>query len=149
MIDIQRSNFVHFVPVTVRWGEMDALGHVNNAIFHRYAEDGRIEYILRVVDANRPTAKGVGPVLVDMRCSFRQQLRYPAQVEVATRTTAFGHASLQVQQALFHHGSEDVVAAYEAVLVWYDFDRQASAAVPGAVRARIRALEAVAPTEPT
>ena len=41
---MNRTDFRHVTPVTVHWGDMDALGHVNNVIFFRYVESGRISY---------------------------------------------------------------------------------------------------------
>jgi acyl-CoA thioester hydrolase len=140
MTKISRQNFNHFVPITVRWGEMDALGHVNNTVFYRYSEDGRLDYI-------RPSRSAVGPILADLRCSFLQQLRFPASVEIATRTRAIGRSSLKVQQALYRAGEDQPVAGYEAVVVWFDYGMQKSVPVPEEVRARIREIEVVAPEE--
>lgn len=141
-----RGFYAHFVPVTVRWGEMDALGHVNNSVFFRYSEDGRIDYIGKIA-GQRPAGGGTGPILADIRCSFLQQLRYPAEVEIATRTARIGRSSLHIEQALFCRDEADAIAAYQAVVVWFDYKAQTSVAVPEPVRERIRALETTAPTE--
>lgn len=146
MNEVTRKHFNHFVPITVRWGEMDALGHVNNTVFYRYSEDGRLDYIGRVTEVG-PSRAGVGPILADLRCSFLQQLRFPASLEIATRTRAIGRSSLKVQQALFRMGEEAPVAVYEAIVVWFDYGAQQSVPVPEAVRARIREVEVVAPEE--
>lgn len=141
-----RENYAHFLPITVRWGEMDALGHVNNTVYYRYSEDGRLDYFTRMFEAE-PSADGSGPILADLRCSFLQQLRFPAEVEIATRAARLGNSSMRMEQALFRKGENDAIAAYEAVIVWFDYARQSSGPVPEAVRARIRELEAVAPEE--
>jgi acyl-CoA thioester hydrolase len=146
MTKISRQNFNHFVPITVRWGEMDALGHVNNTVFYRYSEDGRLDYISRMT-GDGPSRSAVGPILADLRCSFLQQLRFPASVEIATRTRAIGRSSLKVQQALYRAGEDQPVAGYEAVVVWFDYGMQKSVPVPEEVRARIREIEVVAPEE--
>lgn len=150
MTEVSRKDFNHFVPITVRWGEMDALGHVNNTVFYRYSEDGRLDYIGRIIaddGGDRPSRVGVGPILADLRCSFLQQLRFPASVEIATRTRAIGRSSLKIQQALFRVGEERPVAVYEAVVVWFDYGAQKSVPVPDDVRERIREVEVVAPEE--
>lgn len=146
MTEISRESFNHFVPITVRWGEMDALGHVNNTVYYRYSEDGRLDYIARIAESD-PSRRGVGPILADLRCSFVQQLRFPASVEIATRTRAIGRSSLKIQQALFRVGEEQPVAVYEAVVVWFDYGAQKSLPVPEDVRERIREVESVAPEE--
>lgn len=146
MNEITRERFNHFMPITVRWGEMDALGHVNNTVFYRYSEDGRLDYIGRVTDRG-PSRADVGPILADLRCSFLQQLRFPASVEIATRTRAIGRSSLKVQQALFRAGEDQPVAVYEAIVVWFDYGAQKSVPVPEDVRGRIREIEIVEPEE--
>mgnify|MGYP000095702526 CR=1 FL=1 len=146
MTKISRKNFKHFVPIEVRWGEMDALGHVNNTVFYRYSEDGRIDYI-DLIAGSDPSRRGTGPILADLRCSFLQQLRFPASVEIATRTRAIGRSSLKVEQALFYAGKNQPIAAYEAVVVWFDYRSQASVPVPEDVRQRIRDAEVVPPEE--
>lgn len=146
MSDTPRSQFSHFLPITVRWGEMDALGHVNNTVFYRYSEDGRLDYIGRI-SGEDPARSGVGPILADLRCGFRQQLRFPASVEIATRTRSIGRSSLDVQQALYREGEDEPVAVYDAVIVWFDYREQRSIPVPDEVRARIREIEVVAPEE--
>ena len=146
MTEVSRKDFNHFVPITVRWGEMDALGHVNNTVFYRYSEDGRLDYIGRIT-GDGPSRSAVGPILADLRCSFLQQLRFPASVEIATRTRAIGRSSLKIRQALFREGEDRPVAVYEAVVVWFDYGAQKSMPVPEDVRARIREIEVVEPEE--
>jgi len=140
----QRSEYAFFVPITVRWGEMDALGHVNNTIFYRYSEDGRIEYFQKI-GADRPSAEATGPILADLRCRFVRQLHYPADIEIGTRTARIGNSSLIVRQGLFPKDGDDLIADFNAVVVWFDYGQQTKTPVPDEVRDRIRAIEAVAP----
>lgn len=144
--ETSREKFANFVPVTVRWGEMDSLGHVNNTVFYRYSEDGRIDYLRRIIESE-VSDKMSGFILADLRCTFLQQLRYPAQVEIATRVLRIGRSSLRVVQGLYPQGGEDVIAAYDSMLVWFDYVAQTSTAVPEVVRQRIRSIETVLPQE--
>lgn len=141
-----RSFYTHFHPITVRWGEMDALGHVNNTVFYRYSEDGRLDYFTSMLEA-APSANSSGPILADLRCSFLQQLRFPAEVEIATRVARIGGSSIRMEQALFYRDGADAIAAFEAVVVWFDYSSQSSGRVPEPVRTRIREMESVAPEE--
>ena len=118
-----RSDYVHFVPISVKWGEMDSLGHVNNTVFYRYSEDGRIDYIHMIADGG-DTQTSDGPILADLRCSFRQQLRFPADVEIGTRVKRIGRSSFELEQCLFFAETEDVIAVYNTVVVWFDFGAQ-------------------------
>ena len=61
--------------IPIRWGDMDAMGHVNNTIYFRYLEIVRIEWLHRVAGA--PDPAGEGPVIVNTFCNFLKQLKYP------------------------------------------------------------------------
>lgn len=141
---IKRADFRHFVPITVRWGDMDVLGHVNNTLFYRYSEEGRICYFQDVGVAD-PTDQSSGPILADLRCQFVQQLRYPAEVEVATRICKFGNSSIRMKQALYHKGGDDLVAIFDAVVVWFDYEQQSPASTPETIRKTVREFETVTP----
>ncbi|ROO26563.1 thioesterase [Salinisphaera japonica YTM-1] len=146
MHEPNRADYAHLTPIKVKWGEMDSLGHVNNAVYFRYSEDGRIDYIHGISeDADHQTSDG--PILADLQCSFRAQLRFPADVEIGTRVKRIGRSSLDIEQCLFLAGTDDVVAVYANVVVWFDYGAQTSMRIPETVRERIRALEAVAPEE--
>lgn len=143
---MNRTDFVHFTSLPVQWGDMDALGHVNNAIYFRYVESGRIAYFDALVDgfwAN--TGAGEGPILADIQCSFLGQLRYPAQIEVGTRTSKLGGKSLTIEAGIFPAGAPDPVATSRAVVVWFDYVRQSTAPLRPDLRERIIAFEAVRP----
>jgi len=141
-----RSDYAHITPIKVKWGEMDSLGHVNNAVYFRYSEDGRIDYIHQIAE-DGGTQTSDGPILADLRCSFRQQLRFPADVEIGTRVSRIGRSSINIEQCLFFADSDDVIAVFENVVVWFDYGAQTSMRIPETVRERIRELEVVAPEE--
>src|SRR5699024_9111087 len=141
-----RADFAVFVPITVKWGEMDVMGHVNDTVFFRYSEDGRIDYIDNIT-RDGPIEANHGPIQADLRCTFLQQLRYPAAVEVGTRTRRIGYSSLELVQGLFQADSDELIAMYESIVVWFDYGAQTSTRIPNPVRERIRVLEHTPPEE--
>ncbi len=140
---MQRSDFRHFIELPVRWGDMDAFGHVNNVQYMRYLESGRIAYVEQVLGV--PINAGENIVLADIQCTFLQELHYPATVEVATRTSRLGRSSFRLACAIFRaHDSEPVLTG-QGVLVWFDFARRQSLPLPDALRAAILNFERVPP----
>lgn len=142
----KRSDYTHFTAITVKWGEMDSLGHVNNTVFFRYAEDGRIAYIHEVTDGE-DTQINDGPVLADLRCRFQQALRFPAKLEIGTRVSQLGRSSLTLEQCLFPRTGDCPIAIYTTVIVWFDYGAQTNMRIPETVRERIRRLEQLEPAE--
>jgi acyl-CoA thioester hydrolase len=73
-----REEADHEMVIPVRWGDMDAMGHVNNTVYFRYIEIARLEWLFRVGGPPDPT--GSGPVIVNAFCNFMRQLEFPGEV---------------------------------------------------------------------
>jgi acyl-CoA thioester hydrolase len=124
---------------------MDSLGHINNVIFFRYVESGRIAYIDHVLGNDPDVWGGEGPILADIGCQFLRQLRYPADIDVGTRTVKFGTKSLTLEAEIFLRGEDAPVARSRAVVVWFNYGQQRSVAVPDRVRSAITLYEHTTP----
>ena len=140
---MQRADFRHFIELPVRWGDMDAFGHVNNVQYMRYLESGRVAYIGDVLGIATEPRENI--VLADIHCTFLQQLRYPVTVEVATRVARLGNSSLQMVFAIYRRGEEQPVLTGEGILVWFNFVNDKSIPLPESIRSAICRFEAVPP----
>lgn len=80
----------------LQWGDVDALGHANNALDVRYVESDRISDFDELTEHDPATWGGEGPILAEVQCTFLSQLRYRADMEVATRTARLGGKSMTV-----------------------------------------------------
>ena len=74
----EQKKLVHEMPIPIRWGDMDAMGHVNNTLYFRYMEVIRIDWLHRV--GGPPDMNGEGFVIVNAFCNFLRQLEYPGEV---------------------------------------------------------------------
>ncbi|MDO9454362.1 MAG: thioesterase family protein [Stagnimonas sp.] len=140
-----RADFTHLTRIVVRWGDMDSLGHVNNAKFFTYDEQARLEYFALFEAVVPGMWKQQGLILAKLGCDFLQQLHYPATLDVAFRVSRFGRSSMETEGAVFE--GERLVAVSQGVVVWFDYQSQKPAPIPDAVKAMIREREAVAPLE--
>ena len=138
---MQRSDFRHWFSMPVRWGDLDALGHVNNVQYYRYYESARVDYAEQVFGIRMPDRQGI--VLADMQCSFLRQLHYPAQLEVGTRTSRLGNTSARLTTAIFIEGEAKPVSTAQGVVVWFDFEQQRSCRVPEPIRQAVQSFETV------
>jgi acyl-CoA thioester hydrolase len=127
---------VHAMRQAIRWGDMDAFGHVNNTVYFRYMESGRIAFLEQV--AGGLDVQGEGPVIVTAYCTFIKQLKYPGEIEVRTFAGPAGRSSFEVTHEIRmvdEHGNADVVAAEGGgKVVWIDFAAEKSVPLPGRVR---------------
>jgi acyl-CoA thioester hydrolase len=116
----------HELEIQVRFGDTDALGHVNNAAYATYAELGRIALMRRV-----RWDEG-GPILARIAIDFHAQVRLGSRVVVTTKVTRIGRSSIGLHQEVQADGER--AATVESVVVWFDYDAQRPVPVPDHVR---------------
>lgn len=127
---------VHSVRMPLRWGDMDAMGHVNNTLYFRYLEQARIEWF-EALDCP-PDPAGIGPVIISAHCTFIKQLRYPGEIEVSTLVGEFGRSSFHTLQRITRVDAPEVLYAEGgAKVVWVDQRLEKSLPLPDAMRERL------------
>ena len=128
---------VHTVRMPIRWGDMDAMGHVNNTVYFRYIEQARIDW-LAAIDCVPDPAKGSGVVIINAHCTFLRQLHYPGDIEVATYVGPIGRSSFETFQEIRRVDTPHVLVAHGgAKTVWTNYALGKSAPVPDEIRARL------------
>lgn len=129
----------HLETIRVRWGDVDSMGHVNNAKYFTYCESARMSYFAAVgMDAFRDDGR-YGPALAAANLNFRRQVRYPADLEVWTRVSKLGRTSFTMDYEILESQSGERVADGAGVIVWVDYDSGRPEAIPDGLRAAIRA----------
>jgi acyl-CoA thioester hydrolase len=120
----------------LRWGDMDAMGHVNNTVYFRYLEQARIELFEML--GFPATPGGVGPVIVNAHCNFLRQLRYPGDIEVTSWVGPPGRSSFETLQEIRRTDAPEwVFAQGGAKVVWVDQRVEKSVPLPVEVRERL------------
>lgn len=117
----------------IRWGDMDAYGHVNNTVYFRYMEQIRCEWIEGLGYKVMPG--GEGPVIINASCTFLAPLNYPGTVEVRLFVGEPGRSSLPTYYELRLQGSDTLYATGEAKVVWMDTQTGKSVPLPEDLRA--------------
>lgn len=130
------KRLVHTMVANIRWGDMDAMGHVNNTIYFRYMEMARLDWFFGMGLPADP--KGEGPVIVNAFCNFIRQLEFPGDVLVRTYVGEMGRTSFDTYHELLRTDDPDTVCASGgATVVWVDFPKQKSIPMSEAARALI------------
>src|SRR5450830_1738683 len=129
MSDKQAPQWVFTANIPIRWGDMDAFGHVNNTEFFRYMEQARIEWFSHSLGTLGEG--GSGPVLVNAQCTYLRQLRYPGYVQVRISVGAIGRSSMETTYELRRADQPELVYAEgAATVVWVSFAEEKSMALP-------------------
>src|SRR3954464_3197376 len=82
------------ISLPVQWGDQDAFGHVNNAIYFRWYESARIAYSQRIGLIDLFESERIGPILASISCDYRRAITFPDTVDVGSRVTRIGRTSL-------------------------------------------------------
>jgi acyl-CoA thioester hydrolase len=128
------KKLVHTLDIPIRWGDMDAMGHVNNTVYFRYMEVARIEWMSAI--GCPPTPTGFGPLVMNAFCNFHQQLEYPGEVRVRTYVSDPGRSSFESWCLLSRADDPDTIyASGGATTVWVDYQAKRSAPMPEWLRA--------------
>jgi acyl-CoA thioester hydrolase len=128
---------VHTMPIPIRWGDMDAMGHVNNTTYFRYFETVRIDWMHGIGAAPNPA--GEGPVIVNAFCNFIKQLEFPGTVIARHYVTAPGRSSFDSYMTLEREDEPGVIYCNGgATVVWIDFLKKQSTPLPAWMLAHLK-----------
>ena len=129
----EQRKLVHVERIPIRWGDMDAMGHVNNTIYFRYMEQARISWFNALGVMAGP--EGEGPVIVNASCTFKRPFTYPGTVEVRTYAGKPGGSSIPTFIEMRIEGDAAIYAEGAAVVVWMNFPANKPIRVPERIRA--------------
>jgi acyl-CoA thioester hydrolase len=116
---------------TVRFRDVDALGHVNNAVFLTYLEEARIGFLVP------KGAEASGMILARVEIDFRAPLRTGDELEIGVRPAGVGTKSFELEYQV--RSGETVAAEAKTVLVSFDYETGRSVDVPRAWREALAA----------
>ncbi len=139
----RRGQFRHFTPSPTRWGDCDRLGHVNNVLFVRYFETGRLDYMLKVLDIDTRAGLDSSLILADIHVTFLSQIHHPTALEVGSRISRLGNRSFDFESAIFAPGEDAPLATARATCVWYDYRADRSVPIPARERQIIQQFEGI------
>jgi acyl-CoA thioester hydrolase len=127
--------FVH--SETVRFRDLDPMGHVNNAVYMTWIETARIEFLRSLGAFDSPDTGGMTMILARVEVDFRAPLGFGERVEVEVRPARLGTKSFDLDYELRSAGR--VVAEARTVLVAYDYAQAAPIEIPAQWRERLAA----------
>jgi acyl-CoA thioester hydrolase len=130
----ERGRLVHVERMRMRWGDMDALGHMNNTIYFRCLEQARISWFDSIGVDYRTQPEG--PILGTISCRFIVPIVYPADLEVTVQAGAPRRSTFTLFSEIREAGDPArVYATAEAVMVWIDLAQGKSRTLPDSIKA--------------
>jgi len=156
----EQKKLVFELRIPIRWGDMDAMNHVNNTIYFRYLETCRIDWMQSIgcfwgqspnshspkadpADATQSVAAKLvsdpnnnqGPVIVNAFCNFYKQLEYPGDVLVKMYVSDPARTTFESWATMERVDQPGVIyAAGGATTIWVDFPKQKAMTMPDWLR---------------
>lgn len=136
------------VPIQIRWRDLDALGHVNNAVYLSYFELARLAYIQALLGPDTPRdPRTTLPVdfqfiLAEVNIRYRSPATLGDQLVAAIWAAQIGRKSFVFEYRITEERTGRMVAEGYSTQVWYDYAANASRPVPETIVTRMAALQA-------
>ncbi|MBX3686904.1 MAG: acyl-CoA thioesterase [Rhodocyclaceae bacterium] len=134
MSDKRKLMYTSRIPV--RWGDLDAYGHLNNTVYFRFCEQARVEWIEAAGFPVSPDRREA-PVIINASCTFLVPLNYPATVVVKLYAGEPGRSSFMTWYELHAEGCEQLFAEGASKVVWMDHQTGKSVPLPDTLRALV------------
>ena len=134
MCNLPKGQLLYQIDIPVHWGDMDALGHVNNIMYFRYFEQVRLQWYA-AIDQGPLGETSSGMVIVDNHAEYLLPLVYPMQMIIrlgghsAGRSSFVSTYTICVDDKLYTRGSSRIV--------WVDFKANKTIRMPDAIRAMV------------
>ena len=132
-------NFYHLIEV--RYGDLDPQGHVNNAKFLTYMEQGRVFYLKQLKLWEGGSFLDLGVILADVQITFRKAIQFGDPVRVGVRVSHIGNKSITSEYRIEDARDESEFATGSSVLVAYDYRNRRSVPIPEEWRKAILQFE--------
>ncbi len=129
---------VHVERIAIRWGDMDAMGHVNNTVYFRFMEQARIGWFDALVP-RQDAWKSTGIVIANATCNFKRPINYPGTVEVKVFSGPPGGSSVPTYYELRVDEKDLIYADGEATVVFIDMQTQKPVRIPAGIREKLAA----------
>lgn len=116
------------VELQTRWRDLDAFGHVNNAVFATYIENARGMLFKKW---NLPfDGTGQSLIVASITINYYQQLKHPTDIVIGQKISRIGNSSFDVESALFNKNDQTrPIATSKVIVVCFDFEQQKSVPV--------------------
>jgi len=135
-----KKHFPSSLTLRIDWSEMDEFRHVNNVMFMKYIQSGRVNYwqLTGIYDLFLKERKGF--MVLSVSCRFISPLYFPGEVTIETGLIEMGNSSLKLKHVL-RNNTQQIVAEAEDVLVMYNFNENSKMNIPEELRNRINTIE--------
>lgn len=140
--ELTADDFRFFHSQEVRYGDIDAQRHLNNARYFTFMEQARIHYLMNLGLWDGGDFEGVGMILAEQKCSYLQPILFGQSMVVGVRISRMGNKSFTMDYIFLEEGGVDPLAHASSIQVAFDYTSQKSISIPDEWRKAIEEFEA-------
>jgi acyl-CoA thioester hydrolase len=129
-------------PLPVRFRDLDAFGHVNNAVYATYLEEARVAYLAKVLGRVRPEDYGI--IIARLEIDYRSPVKLGDELVVGARVTRLGGASFDMEYKIVEKKTGRLVLQAKTVQVEYDLREEKVRKLPEEFVAKVEEFDDVA-----
>jgi acyl-CoA thioester hydrolase len=133
------ARYRYFLPITTRWMDNDAYGHINNVTYYSYFDTVANHYLIHEGGLDILSSPVIG-LVVESKCSYRAPLAYPDRLRAGLRVDKLGNRSVTYGIGIFKEGEEQAAAHGYFVHVFVDRDSRKAVAIPERLREALARL---------
>ena len=141
MMNLQRSDFDFWSSMKTRWRDMDALGHLNHAIYLEYMETARVDVYIQLGFSGIRKDMDESTILGSMDVHYLSQVKHPASLDVGHRICRVGSKSFDFLAAIFKKNEEKPVCSALFKMVAFNYDLNKAIPVPDLIREKCRPIK--------
>ena len=131
-----QSDNLFSTNVEVRFRDLDAMGHVNNAVFFTYFEEGRKHFSKKVFEVS--DISDFKFIMAHIQCDFIKPIQFNDRVILQMWVKNIGTKSFSFEYRLVDFFDEAMVyATGKSIQVSYDYEKNRSIEVPAKMRERL------------
>jgi len=131
---LTKADFDHEITMETRWGDMDALGHVNHAKYLTYMENARVIYYSSFGFGDLRQKQNPSIILGGMSIEYLSQVSHPATLSICHRINRVGQKSFDFLGAIYEEGKDFPVCTGLFKIISFDYKNQTSVNVPQIIR---------------
>ncbi len=136
------SLFTHKMQMTVRFSDLDAMGHVNNAKYLTYLEEARIDYFNNLLSLKEDNLN-YQAVIAKIDINYLKQIKLGDNIEVYTRIFKLGNKSFdfEILIVIDNNGETEIASSSISKMVGFDYKTQKTVVLPEYFREAVRKFE--------
>ncbi len=133
------DNYHYTTKITVRFADLDVMGHLNHAKYLTYMEQARVLYIRDVCEF-QGTWEQFGVILANATCDYHLPVAFAEEITIYTRCSRLGGKSFDFEYVL-HNETGETIADGKTVLVAFDYQQNTTVPIPQPWRDKMTAFE--------